>query len=88
VDGAVPRAVGQAVQPAPTPVVVSLGETVGFELDYQPVAIICDDPSILRIEAEDGTIRMTAIKPGRTECNFRKPASIPSPVFSIRVLPP
>jgi hypothetical protein len=68
-------------------VVVAAGETVTLELGYQPIAIICDDPSIIRLRAEDGTIRFTGMKPGETTCSFRKAGSVPAPLVTVRVVP-
>jgi len=68
-------------------VIVPAGETVTLELEYQPVAIICDDPSIIRLRAEAGTLRLTGMKPGETTCSFRKPGSVPAPLVTVRVVP-
>jgi hypothetical protein len=70
-----------------TSVVVGAGETVALELDYQPVAIICDDATIIRVQADAGTIRITGMKPGETTCSFRKPGAVPGPLVTVRVLP-
>ena len=67
-------------------VVLEVGQTTTLALGYRPIVTVCDDLSIIEVEPDVGIVRLTGLRPGATQCSFRKIGSIPGPPVSIRVV--
>ena len=60
---------------------------VGHSVDLAIVSnsTICDDPSLIRVEATDTAIRLTGLKEGKTQCSFGVPSG-PRTLYDITVV--
>jgi hypothetical protein len=48
------------------------------------VQTICDDPSLIKVEADGGTLKLTGLKVGTTQCSFAQAGGVRQ-VYDIEV---
>ncbi len=81
---------GYAGPDAPESVEITVGVPVPLQLAMRVTMGVCDDPSLVRIEAApDGArLQLVGLEPGTTLCSFFETPMTNRLVLEVHVLPP